>query len=95
VSALAEEEATAEELREAIRQISVGQFLLSTASTLASLAYGKIEGRELPQAKAAIDAIQALLPVLEGQVEAGLRRDFDTALANLKVAYADAVARAQ
>jgi hypothetical protein len=92
---LAEGEASAEELREAIRQISVGQFLLSTASTLASLAYGKLEAGELGQAKAAIDAIQAVLPVLEDQVEAGVRRDFESALANLKVAYADAVSRSE
>jgi hypothetical protein len=83
-------EPTIEDLAEALRQIEVGQFLLSTVSTLASLAYGKIEQQELPQAKAAIDAIGALLPVLHGQVEDSLYRDFDRALANLRVAYADA-----
>jgi hypothetical protein len=101
VSALAEDEQaqakepSLEDLVEAIRQIKVGQFLLSTTSTLASLAYGKIESSDLEEAKAAIDAIQALLPVMEGQVEAGMLRDFESALANLKVAYADAVSRAQ
>jgi hypothetical protein len=89
------EESSADDLIEAIRQIEVGQFLLSTVSTLASLAYGKLEAGDLGQAKAAIDAIQALLPVLEGQGEAALRADFDAALANLKIAYADAVSRAQ
>jgi len=90
-----EEQATVDELMHAIRQIEVGQFLLSTVSTLASLAYGKLDSGALGEAKAAIDAIQALLPVLQGQVEDDLRRDFEVALANLKVAYADAVASGQ
>jgi hypothetical protein len=95
VSGLADEERqpTVEDLRQAIREITVGQFLLSTGSTLASLAFGKLEAKELEQAKVAIEAIQALMPVLETQVEPDLLRDFGSALANLKIAYADAVAR--
>jgi hypothetical protein len=96
VSGLADEEArepTIEDLAEALRQIEVGQFLLSTVSTLASLAYGKIEQGELRQAKAAIDAIGALLPVLKEEVEDDLLRDFERALANLRLAYADAAAK--
>ena len=89
------DESTIDELMAAMRQIEVGQFLLSTVSTMASLAYGKLESGETGQAKIAIDAIQALLPVLDGQVEAGLLRDFQSALANLKVAYADAVGPAE
>jgi hypothetical protein len=84
-----------DDLMEAIRQIEVGQFLLSTVSTMASLAYGKLESGDLGQTKVAIDAIEALLPVLEGQVEEAMLRDFHSALANLKVAYADAVGRAE
>jgi hypothetical protein len=96
VSGSADEEArepTIEDLAEALRQIEVGQFLLSTVSTLASLAYGKIEQGELRQAKAGIDAIGALLPVLKGEVEDDLLRDFERALANLRLAYADAAAK--
>jgi hypothetical protein len=96
VSGLAEQEGrdpTIEDLAEALRQIEVGQFLLSTVSTLASLAFGKIEQGELRQAKAAIDAIGALLPVLKEEIEADLLRDFEGALANLRLAYADAAAK--
>ena len=84
---------TMDDLMEAIRGIKMGQFLLSTVSTLASLAYGKLDQGEPDEAKAAIDSIQALLPVLEGRVEEPMRRDFEAALANLKVAWADAVSQ--
>ncbi len=84
-----------EEIAEAIGQVEVGSFLLSTATTLLSLGLGKLERRELAQAKVAIDAIRALVPLLEGQAEAGMRRDLERALANLQVAYADAVAAGQ
>jgi hypothetical protein len=96
VSGLAEdhEQPGLDDLIQAIREIEVGQFLLTTVSTLASLAYAKLERGELEQAKAAIEAIRALLPVLEGQVEADLLRDFGRALANLQVAYADAASGA-
>ena len=83
-----------DDLMQAIREIEVGQFLVTTVSTLASLAYAKLEQGELEQAKAAIEAIRALQPVLEGQVEADLLRDFGQALANLQVAYADAASAA-
>ena len=83
-----------DDLMQAIREIEVGQFLVTTVSTLASLAYAKLEQGELEQAKAAIEAIRALQPVLEGQVEADLLRDFGQALANLQVAYADAASGA-
>jgi hypothetical protein len=91
VSGLADEQQPEmDDLIQAIKEIKVDQFLLSTISTLASLAYGKLEQRELEQARVAIEAIRALLPLLVGQVEEELRRDFERALANLQVAYADA-----
>jgi hypothetical protein len=83
-----------DDLMAAIREIKVGQFLLTSVSTLTSLAYGKLEQGEIEQARVAIEAIRALLPVLEGQVEADLLRDFGQALANLQVAYAEAASGA-
>ena len=93
MSGLAEErppEPTPDDLAEAIRRVEVGEFLLSTVSTLASLAFAKIEQRQLDQAKTAIDAISAVLPLLAGLVDEGLLRDFERALANIQLAYADA-----
>jgi hypothetical protein len=84
-----------EQMMESIRQAKIGELLLSTVSTLASVAYGKLEIRDLPEAKVAIDAIGALLPLLEGQVDEGIRRDFEQALTNIRLAYADAVASAE
>ena len=84
-----------DDMMEAIRQASVAQLLLSTVSTLASVAYGKLEVRDLPETQRAIDAVGVLLPLLKGQVEDGILRDFEQALTNLKLAYADAVAPAE
>jgi hypothetical protein len=76
-----------QDLFEQIREFDVQQFLVATSSTLASLAFAKLEGKELAQAKTAIDAVSALLPLVEGDLAGDLR----SAVANLQVAYASAV----
>jgi len=90
-----EEAFSVESLLEALREARVGELILSTVSTLASVAYGKLEARDLPEAKLAIDAVGALLPLLGAELDAGVVRDFEQALANLRLAYADAVAGGQ
>jgi hypothetical protein len=86
-------EPTLEEQAEAISHMEVGQFLVMAVSTLASLAYGTLERGELSQSKAAIDAIRALLPVMKGHAEEDFVHDFERALANLQIAYADAASK--
>ena len=86
-----EDQETLDAMLEAIRAAKVAQLILSTVSTLASVAYGKLEMKDLPEAKIAIDAIDVLLPLLQGQVDEGILKDFEQALTNLKLAYADAV----
>jgi hypothetical protein len=94
-SALADQEhepgadPSVEDLIEQIRGINVGQFLLSTVSTLASLTYGKLDSGDLEQARVGIEALRALVPVLEGQIEPETLRDLQSAVANLQVAYTD------
>jgi hypothetical protein len=90
---LTPEELTPEELLEHIRRMKVSDLLLSTMSTVAQLGYAKLEpaGRELEQAKLAIDSLDALVPVLEGAVPEEVLRDFKQVAANLKLAYAKAV----
>ena len=73
-------------LQEQLASFSVEQFLVSAASTIASLAYAKLEREDLPQAKKAIDALAALVPHLEGE----LADDLALALTRLQVAYAEA-----
>ena len=75
-----------EELQQQLANFSVEQFLVSAASTVASLAYAKLERDDLPQAKKAIDALGALVPHLEGE----LAPDLKLALSRLQLAYADA-----
>ena len=86
------EELTPEELLEHIRRMKVSDLLLSTISTVAQLGYAKLEpaGRDLEQAKLAIDSLSALVPVLEGAVPEDVLRDFNQVTANLKLAYAKA-----
>ena len=90
------EELTPEELLEHIRRMKVSDLLLSTISTVAQLGYAKLDpaGRDLEQAKLAIDSLAALVPVLEGAVPEEVLRDFNQVAANLKLAYAKAVAEA-
>jgi hypothetical protein len=84
-----------EDMLETIRQAQVAPLVLSTVSTFASVAYGKLEAKDLPEAKKAIDVIDALLPLLGDDVDEAIRRDFGQALTNLKLAYADAVTGSQ
>jgi hypothetical protein len=81
-----EPEVDIEALQEQLASFSVEQFLVSAASTIASLAYAKIESEDLEQARKAIDALGALVPHLEGPLADDLAR----ALTSLQLAYADA-----
>ena len=88
-----EEEFSAEEILEHIRQMKVSDLLLSTISTVAQLGFAKLApaGRDLEQAKLAIESLRALVPVLEGSVHEDVLRDFNQVTANLQLAYAKAV----
>lgn len=75
-----------EALQEQLASFAVEQFLISAASTIASLAYAKLDRGDLPQARKAIDALAVLAPLLEGD----LAKDLVAALTRLQVAYAEA-----
>ena len=76
-----------EALQSQLAAFGVADFLVSAASTIASLAYAKLERRDLDEARKAIDALGALVPHLEGE----LADDLALALTRLQLAYADAV----
>jgi hypothetical protein len=91
------EELTPEELLEHIRRMKVSDLLLSTISTVAQLGYAKLDpaGRDLEQAKLAIESLRALVPVLEGSVPEEVLRDFNQVIANLQLAYTKAAEEKQ
>lgn len=91
---MAEEgELSPEELLEHIRQLKVSDLLLSILPTVAQLGYAKLEpdGRDLEQARLAIESLRALTPILTSSVPEEVVHDFEQATANLQLAYAKAV----
>ena len=87
------EQEIAEQLREELKRMKVSDLLVQTLYTVSSLGYHKLspESRDLEQARLAIEAIRALLPILEGAVPDEVARDFGQVVANMQLAYADAV----
>ena len=87
-----EDQVSTDELLEALRQLKVSDLLVQTLSTVSSLAYHRLseEYRDLEQARLAIEALRALVPVLAGSIPPELQRDFEQVTANLQIAYADA-----
>jgi hypothetical protein len=83
-----------EELQSELAKLKVSDLLLQTLYSVSSLAYHRInaESRDLDQARLGIDALRALVPVLEGSVPEEALRDFHQVLANLQLAYAAAAA---
>ena len=86
------DEITPEKLAEELRKLKIEDLVLSTVSTLGQLAYTKLDAKDFDQARLAVDATAALLPTLEGHVDADVLRDFKQLLANVRLAYANAVA---
>ena len=86
------EEQLLRQLEEQLKNLKVDELLVQTLYTLSSLGYRKLaeDGRDLDQARLAIEALRALLPVLEGTVPEELVRDFKQVTSNLQLAYADA-----
>jgi hypothetical protein len=85
-------EPSAEQLVEELRKAKVEDMVVHSASLFASLAYGKLseEVRDLEQARLAIDALKALIAVLADDQ----RKDFQSVVSNLQLAYADAASAA-
>jgi hypothetical protein len=88
-----DEPVTESELLDALRQLKVSDLLVQTLSTVSSLAFHRLdeEHRDLEQARLAIEALRALVPVLAGSVPPELTRDFEQVTTNLQLAYAAAV----
>src|SRR5213593_1886707 len=80
------------QLEEELKKLKVSDLLVQTLYTVSSLGYRRLsdEHRDLEQARLAIEALRALLPVLEDTVGEELIRDFKQVTANLQLAYAEA-----
>jgi hypothetical protein len=104
VSALAEgegetpspEEEMLRQLEEELKKVKVADLLVQTLYTVSSLGYSRLgaETRDLEQAKLAIEAMRALVPVLSGSVPDEVISDFNQVTANMQLAYAKAVSDA-
>jgi len=80
------------QLEEELKKLQVADLLVQTLYTVSSLGYRRLseEDRDLDQARLAIEAVRALVPVLEGSVGGDVLRDFRQVTSNLQLAYADA-----
>lgn len=89
-----DEQQLVEELQAELRRLKVSDLLLQTLYTVSSLGYHRLSGddTDLEQARLAIEALKALLPVLEGSVPEEATRDFQQVLSNMQLAYASAAA---
>ena len=88
-----EEQKLVEELQAELAKLKVSDLLLQTLYTVSSLGYHRLSGetKDLDQARLAIEALKALVPVLEGSIPEEALRDFQQVLANMQLAYASAV----
>jgi hypothetical protein len=91
------EQELAEQLREELKRMKVSDLLVQTLYTVSSLGYHKLspDSRDLEQARLAIDALRALLPVLRTAVPEEVSRDFGQVVANMQLAYAEAVGQSE
>ena len=80
-------------VEEELKKLKVADVLVQTVYTVSSLGYRRlsVEDRDLDQARLAIEALRALIPVLAEAVPAELKRDLDQMVANMQLAYASAV----
>ena len=82
----------ADDIAAQLAALKVSDFLVSSASTLVALAYGKLDAGQPDEARLAIESLRALLPALEGAVPEQTGKDLRQALAGLQLSYASKVA---
>jgi hypothetical protein len=97
-----EQERIAREFAEELRKLRVEDVLINALMTVSSIGYRRLgvapdtrEDRDLEQTRLAIETMRALTPVLERFVPAELVRDFNTSVANLQLAYAQAASQGE
>ena len=91
MSESADPHAAAEEL---LRKLHVRDVLLGTLASLVQVGYAKLGEGETEQTRLAIEALRAVMPVLEDSAPEDAVRDLRQATANLQLAYAQKVKEA-
>jgi hypothetical protein len=74
-----------------LERLTVSDLLLGTLASLVQLGYAKLGAGKPEQARLAIEALRALVPVLEDAAPPEALRDLRQATANLQLAYADSL----
>ena len=93
-----EQQRLAEEIAEQLAKLKVEDLVVNTLMTVSSIGYRHVAASsggaeaDLEQTRLAIETMRALAPVLEGAIPAELMRDFNQAIANLQLGYAQALA---
>jgi hypothetical protein len=90
-----DEQELLEQLEAELRKLKIVDVLAQTVYTVSSLGWRRLvagEEQNLEEARLAIDALRALLPVLEQALPAEATRDFNQVVANMQLAYARAAA---
>jgi hypothetical protein len=89
---MSEPEPSIEDVVAAIRAMRARDLLQSTTFTFAQLAFAKLDEptRDLEEARQAIEALRALLPLAEESLAEEVSRDLRSTVANLQLVYADA-----
>src|SRR2546430_16656231 len=86
------EQELVEQLQAELSRLKASDLLLQTVYTISSLGYHRLSGenKDLEQARLAIEALKALMPVLGGAIPTEAVRDFNQALVNMQLAFASA-----
>lgn len=81
-----------EQLEQELEKLKVADVLVQTVFTISSLGFRRLgkEDRDLDQARLAIEALRALVPVLSPAVPEQTLRDLEQMVANMQLAYAEA-----
>ena len=88
-----EQEELSAQLEAELAKLRVSDVLLHTLSTVVTLAYRRLAEPEpdLGQVRLAIEALKALVPLLEDELPDTVARDFRQVVASLQLAYADRI----
>ena len=84
-----DEQRLIEELQAELAKLTVSDLLLQTLHSISLLGYHRLsgEGRDLAQARLAIEALRALVPVLEGKAPKEELHEYNKLVENLQLAY--------